>query len=103
MGFRFRRSIRIAPGIRVNISKKGVSSVSIGKHGATLNVGKTGVHETIGIPGTGLAYRTDNLAKSNEQPAQPPAQRPSPAMVRIVGMILLILIVALVGNSHLFH
>lgn len=103
MGFRFRRSIRIAPGIRINISKKGVSSVSVGKRGATLNVGKTGVHETVGIPGTGLSYRTDNLAKGHQQPQQPPAQGPSAAKVRVIGLILLILAVALVGNSHLFH
>jgi hypothetical protein len=41
MGFRFRRSIRIAPGLRVNIGKRGISSMSLGKRGATLNVGKS--------------------------------------------------------------
>jgi hypothetical protein len=56
MGFRFRRSFKIAPGLRVNLSKSG-GSVSIGKRGATLNVSQRGVQETVGIPGTGLSYR----------------------------------------------
>ena len=38
-------------------SKTGVSS-SIGGHGATVNVGKNGPMVTLGIPGTGLSYRT---------------------------------------------
>ncbi len=103
MGFRFRRSIRLVSGIRVNISKKGISSVSVGKHGATLNVGKTGVHETIGIPGTGISYRTGNLAQGHQAPQQRPTQGPSPTTIRIVGFVLLFIIVVVVGNLHLFH
>jgi|WetSurSiteA1Bulk_404760.scaffolds.fasta_scaffold00013_45 uncharacterized membrane protein len=55
MGFRFRKSIKIAPGVRVNIGKKG-SSVSIGGKGATVNVSKKGTRTTVGIPGTGISY-----------------------------------------------
>lgn len=33
MGFRFRRSIRVAPGVRVNVGKRGISSVSAGAGG----------------------------------------------------------------------
>jgi hypothetical protein len=54
--FRFRRILKIIPGVRVNISKTG-SSLSIGKRGATVNAGKRGVYTTIGIPGSGLSYR----------------------------------------------
>ena len=57
MGFRFRKSFRIAPGIRVNISKKGLSSLSIGGRGATVNVKADGESRvTVGIPGTGMSY-----------------------------------------------
>ena len=60
MGFRFRKKVKIAPGIDLNLSKKGPSSVSLGKKGATINVDKKGrIAQTIGIPGTGLSYRTD--------------------------------------------
>jgi hypothetical protein len=58
MGWRFRRSLRILPGVRVNISKRGFSSLSIGRRGLTLNVGRKGTKETIGLPGTGISYTT---------------------------------------------
>ncbi|WP_336936500.1 DUF4236 domain-containing protein [Acinetobacter beijerinckii] len=56
MGFNFRKSLKIAPGLKVNITKKGVSSLSIGKNGARVNVGKKGVKTTAGLNGTGLSY-----------------------------------------------
>lgn len=55
--FRFRKTFSILPGVRINLSKTGVSS-SIGGNGATVNVGKNGPMVTLGIPGTGLSYRT---------------------------------------------
>ena len=58
MGFRFRKSISLGSGVRINISKHGLSSVSIGRRGATLNIGSRGFRETIGLPGTGLSYTT---------------------------------------------
>lgn len=53
---RFRRSIKILPGVRMNVSKSGVS-YTIGKRGASVNV-KPGrpPRTTIGIPGTGLSW-----------------------------------------------
>jgi Protein of unknown function (DUF4236) len=54
--FRFRRSIKIAPGVRINLSKSGVST-SIGTRGATVNVRGDRVRETVGIPGTGVSYQ----------------------------------------------
>jgi hypothetical protein len=55
MGFRFRRAIRILPGLRLNLSKGG-SSVSIGGRGAHVTIGHGQVRETVGLPGTGLSY-----------------------------------------------
>jgi len=57
MSLRFRRSIRILPGIRLNVSKTG-TSVSIGGPGASINIGRRGVTRTVGIPGTGISDRT---------------------------------------------
>lgn len=57
MGWRWRRSVKIAPGVRLNLGKRG-SSVSIGGRGSTMNIGKKGVRTTVGIPGTGLSYST---------------------------------------------
>ena len=55
MGLKFRKRIKIAPGINLNLSKSGVSA-SLGKPGATVNVGKKGVKATVGVPGTGVSY-----------------------------------------------
>lgn len=55
MGFRFRRSVRVAPGLRINLGKK-KASLSIGSRGATINVSDRGVKTTVGVPGTGMSY-----------------------------------------------
>jgi hypothetical protein len=55
MGFRFRKSIKLFPGVRINLSKTGAST-SIGSPGATVNLSRRGVRGTVGIPGTGLSY-----------------------------------------------
>lgn len=60
MGFRFRRSIRILPGVRLNVSK-GEVSTSIGGRGHSVNIGKRGVRGTVGIPGSGLSYTTKTI------------------------------------------
>jgi hypothetical protein len=55
-GLRFRKTISILPGVKVNLSKSGVST-SVGGKGATLNVGHGKRMVTLGVPGTGLSYR----------------------------------------------
>jgi len=55
VGFRFRRSVRLLPGIRVNLGKRG-ASVSLGRRGAHVTIGPTGTRTTVGLPGTGLSY-----------------------------------------------
>ena len=64
--FRFRRSIRIFPAVRLNIGKRGVST-SIGVPGAHVTFGTTGTRTTVGVPGTGLSYT--NLEKPQPQGA----------------------------------
>lgn len=60
MGFRFRRSIRILPGVRININK-GSTSISVGGRGFHKTYSSTGrVTTSIGIPGTGLSYTTSS-------------------------------------------
>ena len=56
MGLRFQKRIRIAPGLTLNLSKRGMS-LSVGRRGATLNVGAPGgPRATVGLPGSGLSY-----------------------------------------------
>jgi hypothetical protein len=64
MGFRFRRSARLGP-LRFNFSKGGLSSISVGGRGASLNIPVNrggGVRTTVGLPGTGLSWSSDQSA-----------------------------------------
>jgi hypothetical protein len=63
MALRFRRSVKIVPGVRVNFGKRGVS-VSAGVRGATITAGKHGVYGNAGIPGTGLSFRSKLRGKT---------------------------------------
>lgn len=56
MGLRFRKSIKIAPGVRLNLGKKSVG-ISAGVKGARVSVNSSGrVTKTVSLPGTGLSY-----------------------------------------------
>ena len=57
MGFRFRKSINVGGGSRINLSKRGVG-FSVGARGARYSVGPSGRSWTFSIPGTGLSYQT---------------------------------------------
>lgn len=58
MGFRVRKSFKIAPGVRVNVGKKS-AGVSFGTKGARVSVNsRTGARATVGIPGSGISYTT---------------------------------------------
>lgn len=63
MGFRFRRSVKICKGVRLNVSKSGLST-SFGGKGFTLNASGRGLRGTASIPGTGLSY-SSNLTSSH--------------------------------------
>ena len=55
MPIRFRRTIKIFPGVKLNLSKGGMS-VTVGPKGYHLNFGKKGVRQTIDLPGVGLSH-----------------------------------------------
>lgn len=56
MGFRFRKSIGLGPGVRLNLSKSGLG-VSVGTRGLRYSVNMAGrTFSSAGIPGTGLSY-----------------------------------------------
>lgn len=72
--------MRIMPGVRINLSKTGVST-SIGGRGATVNVSKRGVRGTVGLPGSGLSYsqRLDGGGRKKRSPIAAPATDGNPA------------------------
>lgn len=56
MGLRFRKSIKIGGGAKLNINKKSVG-MSVGGKGARYSVNSSGRRtKSVGIPGTGLSY-----------------------------------------------
>lgn len=69
MGFRFRKSIKIIPGLKLNLGKRG-ASLSVGGRGATLTFGSSGTRITAGIPGTGISYSEKIGSSSKKQSAQ---------------------------------
>lgn len=56
MGWRFRKSFTIVPGLRLNLSKSGLSA-SIGGAPFTVNLGRQGMVQTLSVPGTGVSFR----------------------------------------------
>ncbi len=58
MGLRFRKSVKVAPGIKVNLNKKS-NSITFGTKGVHHTVSSNGEKTTsVGVPGTGLSYVT---------------------------------------------
>lgn len=56
-GLRFQKRFKLAPGITLNVSKSGIG-ISAGVPGAHIGISGDGKkYESLGLPGTGLSYR----------------------------------------------
>lgn len=55
MGLRFRRSVRLLPGVRWNFGLKS-TSLSVGGRGFRYTFGTKGARGSVGLPGTGLSW-----------------------------------------------
>jgi len=55
MAIRFRKSFKLAPGLRLNVGKKG-ASLRVGPKGAGYTVGTSGQRVSASIPGTGVGF-----------------------------------------------
>ena len=101
MGFRFRKSFSLLPGIRLNLGKKRVS-VSIGRPGLTVNISKDGIRKTVSLPGTGLSY--SSYEKHGDKTNQENDIRPAviwPVIFLILGIAIfvVVLLVSLLTNK----
>jgi len=65
MSLRFRKSIRLARGVRLNLSKGGLG-LSVGGKGLRVGVGPRGLYTSAGIPGTGI-YSLNYLGKGKKR------------------------------------
>jgi tetratricopeptide (TPR) repeat protein len=68
MGFSYRKSIRLAPGVRMTFSKSGVGYSAGGRGYRVTKTASGRVTRTVGIPGTGLSH-TKTIAGSPTRPA----------------------------------
>lgn len=69
MGWRFHRSVKILPGVRLNFNKSS-TSISLGGRGFHKTISSSGrVTNTVGIPGTGLYY-TESHSGHTRQPVR---------------------------------
>ncbi|MFN9637571.1 MAG: DUF4236 domain-containing protein [Synechococcaceae cyanobacterium] len=85
MGFRFRRSTRLGP-LRFHFSSSGLSSISVGGRGASLNIPVArsgGPRSTLGLPGTGLSWSVEHTTdRPVAIPAGPAAGLPNSRRLR---------------------
>jgi hypothetical protein len=86
VGFGFRKSFKILPGVRVNVSKSGVST-SVGAGGFTQNFSKKGRRTTVNLPGMGLNYTTHAKRQSNN------GQNAAGSNFRLVALVIAVLVV----------
>lgn len=80
MTLRYRKSIKLGGGIRLNLSKSGIG-ISCGVPGLRYSINTSGRRtRTVGIPGTGLYWRDDHRAHRpvGARPAPPARARPRP-------------------------
>ncbi len=68
MAWSFRRRVKVAPGVHLNLSKSGIST-SLGPKGAKMTVGPKGAYVHTSIPGTGL-YSRRKISGPDQSPSQ---------------------------------
>jgi len=118
MGFRFRRSFRVLPGVRLNLSRFGVST-SVGTRGASFTIGTRGARATVGIPGSGLSYTEtmsatrsapeasnalpEPLATTSEEGAAPEEREPFTISLSAMILALAAVVLLIAAGIALFH
>lgn len=74
MSWGFRKSFKIAPGLKINLNKRS-ASLRVGPKNAGVTIGAKGAHASASLPGTGLSVRTKvggakaGRAAGHEEPA----------------------------------
>lgn len=106
MGLRFRKSKKIAPGVRLNIGKKS-ASVSFGTKGAHYTINSKGKRTTtVGIPGSGISYTSSSgggkkkrsTNHSHTKTSSPSNKNNGSCLTTLsLGMLVLLLLCAVIG------
>lgn len=96
MGFRFRKSFKVAPGVKLNIGKKS-AGVSVGGKGFRTSVSSSGRKTTsVGVPGTGLSYVSSSGGSSKSKSSKGSANSMSSSKKGGCWLILVPIIIILV-------
>ena len=74
MPIRFRRTFRVLPGVKVNVSRHGIST-TVGPRGMHLTFNRYGVRQDVGIPGTGLSEQSYLVRNRRRAQAEEEAAR----------------------------
>jgi Protein of unknown function (DUF4236) len=89
--FRFRRSMKVAPGVRLNFNKKSLG-MSVGPRGARYSINSSGRRtRSVGIPGTGLSYRSQSGGSSSAE------EVPRPSLLIRKLVFWLVVVLAFIG------
>lgn len=90
MPFRYRKRLKLAPGIRLNITQRGISSISLGGSresaiSPTVNVNSRGIKTTVSAPGTGFWWESKRVGISSLKSAANSrvAPRPEPEVIEL--------------------
>ena len=71
MSWRFRKSFKVMPGVRLNLTARGLSA-TLGASPFSVNVGPRGVYSNVSIPGTGVWSRKRLDDSCSEQSTEEP-------------------------------
>lgn len=94
MALRIRRSIRLAPGIRLNLGLHG-AGLSVGPRGLHVGVNRRGMYTSAGIPETGI-YAVHHIRSSQGQ--HPSVAGNAAGLVAgIMAVVVIILVLVVVG------
>lgn len=76
MGFRFRKSINLGCGFRVNLSKSGIGYSWGVKGYRVTRTAKGGTRTTASLPGTGISFVSESSGARNKNKCLPPTPSP---------------------------
>jgi hypothetical protein len=71
------------PGVRLNLSRSGLST-TVGVRGASVTLGKKGTYANVGLPGSGVSYRTRIDGEGHEHQAPEAGRKRSSLLPMLV-------------------
>lgn len=107
MGLNFRKSFKVAPGVRLNVGKKSAGISVGGKYGGMSFNSKRGARARASIPGTGISYTSGKLG-GKSRPSKQSGVEPTivlPENYPYKNRLTLILLCVLLGwvGAHRFY